>query len=78
MFGSNIYISKLMILIGVVLIVLGILNYYFGNIFSWFGSLPGDINVKKENFSFYFPFTSMILLSLLLNVIYKIYVRFNL
>ena len=77
MFGNNQIMAKILILAGIILLILGIMVYYFGNIFSWFGSLPGDIKIKNENFSFYFPVTSMILLSLLLNLIFKLFSKFN-
>jgi uncharacterized membrane protein YsdA (DUF1294 family) len=77
MFGPDISISKVLMLLGCLVFVLGILIHYFGNVFSWVGSLPGDIKIKKENFSFYFPITSMILLSLLLNIIFRLFTKIN-
>jgi hypothetical protein len=60
---------KIFFAIGIVFIVLGILAFLFkGNLFG----LPGDIVVKKENFSFYFPITSMILLSIVLSLVFTI------
>lgn len=35
-----------------------------------FGRLPGDISIERENFHFYFPLTTSILLSLLLTLIF--------
>jgi len=35
----------------------------------WLGKLPGDIVIERENFRFYFPLTTCILLSLLLTVL---------
>ncbi|MEQ8623352.1 MAG: DUF2905 domain-containing protein [Vicingaceae bacterium] len=57
-------LGKYLILGGLLLAVLGVLLYFFGAKFSWFGKLPGDIAIKKENFSFYMPITSMILISI--------------
>jgi hypothetical protein len=37
------------------------------------GKLPGDIYIKRENFSFYFPITTCILLSFLLSLILMIF-----
>ncbi|HEB62014.1 MAG TPA: DUF2905 domain-containing protein [Bacteroidetes bacterium] len=54
---------------GVVLIILGVLYYLFGNIFSWFGHLPGDIRIEKENFTFYAPITSGIVVSIIFSLI---------
>ena len=57
--------GKWIIGIGVIIIIAGILIYFFHDKLSWIGRLPGDIRIEKENFRFYFPITTMILLSLL-------------
>lgn len=59
--------GKYIIYIGIGIILIGVIVYFFGNKFSFFGKLPGDIRVEKENFSFYMPITSMILLSILIS-----------
>jgi hypothetical protein len=68
--------AKVLIVIGIVLILIGLSLHFFGNIFSWFGNLPGDIKIKRQGFSFYFPLTSMLLISLLINIIIKIFGRY--
>lgn len=62
-------IGKWMLVIGLVVASLGLIILYFKNAFSWFGNLPGDIKIQKENSSFFFPITSMLLLSLILNLL---------
>ena len=64
--------GKLLIYIGLLLIFIGGFIHYFGGALAWFGRLPGDIRVERENFRFYFPITSMLLISLLLNIIIRI------
>ncbi|HLY70786.1 MAG TPA: DUF2905 domain-containing protein [Puia sp.] len=64
--------GKYIIAFGAAAIVVGVIIYLFGNKLHWIGHLPGDISVKKENFRFYFPITTMILLSLLITVIVRI------
>ncbi len=59
--------GKTLIYIGIILIVLGLFLIYGGK-FN-LGRLPGDFIIKRENFTFYFPVTTMILLSLLLSLI---------
>lgn len=59
--------GKYIIYIGIGIILVGVIVYFFGNKFSFFGKLPGDIRVEKENFSFYMPLTSMILLSIVIS-----------
>jgi H+/Cl- antiporter ClcA len=62
-------LGKYIIIIGIIVIIAGLILYFFGNRLSWLGHLPGDIRVEKENFRFYFPITTMMLLSLLLSLI---------
>ncbi len=69
-------IGKLVIGAGVVLILAGLVIYFAGDKLSWFGRLPGDIRVERENFHFYFPVTSLILVSLLLNLLIFFVKRF--
>jgi hypothetical protein len=63
-------VGRLLIVVGVVLVVLGILLGYT-SFFSYLrlGRLPGDINIKRDNFRFYFPLTTSILLSLVLTLV---------
>jgi hypothetical protein len=61
--------GKYIILFGVIVAVVGIVIYFFGDKLNWIGRLPGDIRIEKENARFYFPITTMILLSVLLTVI---------
>lgn len=49
---------------GVIIILVGIIIYFFHDKLNWVGRLPGDIRIEKENFRFYFPITTMILLSI--------------
>jgi hypothetical protein len=56
--------GKWIIGIGVIIIVVGIIVYFFHDKLNWIGRLPGDIRIEKENFRFYFPITTMILFSL--------------
>jgi len=37
--------------------------------FGWFGRLPGDISIKRDGFSFYFPLTTSILISVVLSLL---------
>ncbi|MGB9665422.1 MAG: DUF2905 domain-containing protein [Ignavibacteria bacterium] len=60
-------LQKIFILIGILFLVIGLLFPYLSKLPLF--RLPGDIVVDKPNFKFYFPITSMILLSILLSVI---------
>ena len=61
---------KSLIFLGVVLIIIGILGYFFEKINF---KLPGDILIKKENFTFYFPIVTCIILSIILTLILNIF-----
>lgn len=65
--------GKYIILAGVIIVCLGIIVYLFGNKLNWLGNLPGDIKIERGNFKFYFPITTMIIISLLINLIIKIF-----
>jgi Protein of unknown function (DUF2905) len=65
----NTQISKYLIIAGVIILLIGVLFYFFGEKLNWIGRLPGDIRVEKPNFKFYFPITTMLLLSGLLNLV---------
>lgn len=67
-------IAKTLIIFGVVLIGIGvILN--FANKIPFIGRLPGDIYIQKKNFSFYFPITTSILVSIILSIIFWLFSR---
>jgi hypothetical protein len=64
--------AKILILIGLVITLAGIIFYFFGDKLNFLGKLPGDIRVEKENFNFYFPITTCILISILATAIIKL------
>ena len=68
--------GKYIIGIGILVILVGVIVYFFGDKLHWIGRLPGDIRVEKENFRFYFPITTMILASLLLTLIVNLIKKF--
>ncbi len=63
---------KVFIGIGVLFIVLGLLAWALQERLGWIGRLPGDIVVEREHFRFYFPITTMLLLSLLINALLRL------
>jgi hypothetical protein len=64
--------AKVLIVIGCLVVLVGLVFYFFGDKLGWLGKLPGDIRVQKENFSFYFPLTTCILVSLLVTLLFKL------
>lgn len=69
-------IGKIIILIGLGIVFVGVLIYFFHDKLHWIGRLPGDIRIEKENVRFYFPITTMIVLSLLVSGIIALIKRF--
>jgi len=71
-------IGKSLIYFGLFLIFFGFLILFSKKI-PYFGKLPGDIYIQRKNFQFYFPITSFLILSiflsLLINIIFKIFKR---
>ncbi len=61
---------------GRILIALGVILIIFGLFVSFVGRLPGDIVVKKENFTFYFPIATSILLSIILSILFYLFSKF--
>ncbi len=61
---------------GRLLIGLGIALIIFGIFVSFVGRLPGDIVVKRENFTLYFPIATSILLSVVLSIIFYLFSKF--
>jgi len=61
-------IGKLLCVIGIVLAVVGFFLWKFGGKLP-LGKLPGDIAIQKPNYSFYFPITTCIIISIVLTLI---------
>lgn len=69
-------VGKLLVLLGAVLVVVGLALMAAPKI-PFLGKLPGDIHIKKDNFEFYFPLATSILLSLVLSGILWIISHFG-
>ncbi|MEM9704487.1 MAG: DUF2905 domain-containing protein [Pseudomonadota bacterium] len=61
--------QKTLIIVGIALIVLGLLLPSISKL--GLGRLPGDIIIRREGFAFFFPLTSMILISVVLSLIVR-------
>lgn len=64
--------GKMFVILGIVLVLVG-LAFMFGDRIPFLGKLPGDIYVKKERFSFYFPITTSIVISIILTILFSIF-----
>jgi hypothetical protein len=61
-------LGKMLVLFGCVIVGIGVLMMFSDKI-PFLGKLPGDISVKKDNFHFYFPLTTSIIISIVLSAI---------
>jgi len=69
---QNLELGKLLIVFGIVIIFIGILFMAIDKI-PLLGKLPGDIRIQRENFSFYFPITTCVLISAVLSLIFWLF-----
>lgn len=67
--------GKYIIIGGVCILIAGLLIYFFHDYFKWLGKLPGDIRIEKENYRFYFPIVTMLIVSVALTLIINIIKR---
>ena len=71
MFGFG-ALGKMLILLGVFIILIGFL-LVIGEKIPWIGRLPGDILIRKKNFTFYFPIVTSILISIILTLFFTLF-----
>jgi hypothetical protein len=69
-------IGKFLLFAGVFLSLTGVLLIFSDKLPFDFGKLPGDFLYKKENFTFYFPLTSSILISIVLSLLFYLFGKF--
>lgn len=63
------YIGKIFIIFGLIMLAVGGIIMFAGRI-PWIGRLPGDIYIQKKNFTFYFPLTTGIIISIFLSLLF--------
>jgi Protein of unknown function (DUF2905) len=72
-------VARVLISIGLILVAVGVLWLVFPKALSWFGRLPGDINIQNGNTRVFIPIVSMLLVSVALTAIVNLvawFVRF--
>jgi hypothetical protein len=67
-------LGKMLILFGVFIILIG-LFLLLGEKIPWIGRLPGDIIIRKKNFTFYFPIVTSIVISIILTLFFMLFRR---
>ena len=66
---------KILLIIGGVIVILGLILIFSQHI-PFLGKLPGDILVKKDGLSFYFPIVTFLILSVLITIIVNVILHF--
>ena len=67
-------IGRLLLILGGVILLLGVLFILLGRL-PFFGRLPGDIIIQRDNFTFYFPLVTFLIVSLVLTILVNIVIR---
>ena len=67
-------VGSLLITLGIGLVVVGLLVSLGG--FGWFGRLPGDIRIERDTARVYIPLASMIVITVVLNLVFYLIRRF--
>lgn len=62
-------LGKILVFAGIGLAVLGLIIWLLGDKLHWFGNLPGDVRYESKNVRIYFPWVTMLLLSILLSLV---------
>ena len=65
-----------MVAIGLIIVVIGALVWLLGDRLGWFGNLPGDVKVERENVRIYFPWVSMLLASVVISLLLWLFGKF--
>ncbi|WP_078085796.1 DUF2905 domain-containing protein [Microbulbifer mangrovi] len=67
--------ARWLIVVGIMLTGIGLILHYAPWLLSWFGRLPGDIRIESGRSRFYFPITTMIVVSVVLSIVLSLFRR---
>jgi Protein of unknown function (DUF2905) len=67
--------AKVLIAIGLTLLVAGVILQHSPGLLSWFGRLPGDIDITRGDTRIFIPVTSMIIVSVVLSLLLRFLFR---
>ena len=65
--------ARWFIIAGIIFIVIGLLLHFTPAALNWFGRLPGDIRIESERTKIYIPITSMIIISIIMTLIIRLF-----
>jgi uncharacterized protein HemY len=60
--------GKTLIFLGLLLLIVGVILSLAGKL-PWLGNLPGDVTIERGRFSFYFPITTCIIVSIVVSLV---------
>jgi hypothetical protein len=66
-------LGAILMTLGAAVVVVGLLVHF--GLFGWFGRLPGDIRIETERTRFYFPITSMVIVSIVVSLLLSLWRR---
>jgi hypothetical protein len=65
--------AKFLIIAGIILVAIGLILYFAPWLINWFGKLPGDVRIENKNSRIYFPWVSMIVISIVLTILVNLF-----
>ncbi|MBM4447440.1 MAG: DUF2905 domain-containing protein [Chloroflexi bacterium] len=68
-------IGKILLIVGGIIVILGLILVFSQHV-PFLGKLPGDIFIKRDGFSFYFPIITILILSVLITIIVNVILHF--
>ena len=68
--------GRVLMIIGIVILTIGFLLSFGDKLPYNLGRLPGDITIKKEGFTFYFPITTSIIISVILSLLFYLFGKY--
>ena len=69
----NPQLGKTIIILGLAIVAIGSVIYFGGDKLKWLGNLPGDIKIDRGNTKVFIPITTMVLLSVVLNLLIRLW-----
>jgi hypothetical protein len=60
--------GKALIYLGILAVVVGVI-FLLGGKIPWLGHLPGDLTIEREGYTFYFPLTTCVLISVIISLV---------
>ena len=68
-------LGKILLIVGGIIVILGLVPVFSQHV-PFLGKLPGDIFIKRNGFSFYFPIVTMLIISILITIIVNVVLHF--